>query len=170
VLVGGLTHAAGAQFWIRLEVAGASPTTLRARVWADGAAEPGGWNVQTTDSTAALQGAGGIGVNTYLSGSTTNAPVAFSFDGLESRSLNQAPIATFTSSCVGTICNFDGSASADADGSIDLVQWSFGDGATATGTLVPNHVYAVPGTYPVTLTVRDNLGYYGTVTTDVVVS
>jgi PKD repeat protein len=36
--------------------------------------------------------------------------------------------------------------------------WNFGDGAAATGTLTPTHVYATPGTYTATLSVTDAAG------------
>ena len=47
-----------------------------------GTAEPAAWGATFTDSTAALQGAGSIGFDTYLSGSATNAPQIASFDDL----------------------------------------------------------------------------------------
>jgi hypothetical protein len=47
-----------------------------------GTAEPAAWTASITDSTAAQQGAGAIGLGTYLSGSATNAPVVASFDNL----------------------------------------------------------------------------------------
>ncbi|GMA86183.1 hypothetical protein GCM10025868_14330 [Angustibacter aerolatus] len=61
---------------------GTSPTTLRARVWRAGATEPTTWAVSGTDATAGLQAAGGVGVLTYLSSATTNAPVTLSVDDL----------------------------------------------------------------------------------------
>jgi hypothetical protein len=37
--------------------------------------------------------------------------------------------------------------------------WDFGDGATVAGTLTPTHSYSLPGTYSVTLTVTDGIGF-----------
>jgi PKD repeat protein len=54
--------------------------------------------------------------------------------------------------------SFDGSASHDLDGTIASYEWSFGDGATAHGEVVPSHVYALHGNYTVTLTVVDDGG------------
>jgi hypothetical protein len=78
--VPGLTFAAGDQLRVRVQVEGTSPTTLRAKVWKVGQAEPASWFATYTDSTAALQAAGGVGIDTYLSGSSS--PVVFSFDDL----------------------------------------------------------------------------------------
>ena len=82
VEVPGLTYSVGQQLRIRRQVEGTSPTTLRATVWLVGQAEPASWHVQTTDSGAALQAAGGVGLVCYLSGSATNAPLTASFDDL----------------------------------------------------------------------------------------
>ncbi|HEY3438539.1 MAG TPA: LamG-like jellyroll fold domain-containing protein [Actinotalea sp.] len=79
--VAGLTYAAGDKLQVRLQVQGASPTTLRARVWKVGTTEPTTWST-ITDSTAGLQVAGGVGIQTYLFGTVTNGPVAFRYDDL----------------------------------------------------------------------------------------
>ena len=71
-------------------------------------------------------------------------------------SANQAPIASFTSSCTDLDCNFV-DQSIDPDGSIASRSWSFGDGATSTEQN-PAHSYAGAGTYSVGLTVTDNDG------------
>ena len=52
---------------------------------------------------------------------------------------------------------FDGTASADPDGSIAEYSWDFGDGRTAGGP-TPTHVYERPGRYEVRLTVTDSSG------------
>ena len=70
---------------------------------------------------------------------------------------NQAPVASFTSSCFGLGCTFDGSASSDSDGSIVARAWDFGDGTSATG-VTATHAYGAPGTYAVRLTVFDDDG------------
>ena len=40
------------------------------------------WQRSATDSTSGLQGAGGVGLRTYLSSTSNNAPVVASFDDL----------------------------------------------------------------------------------------
>jgi hypothetical protein len=67
---------------VRVQAFGTSPTTFRAKVWKVGTPEPADWTASVTDSSAALQTAGHIGVGTYLSGSATNAPVTASFDDI----------------------------------------------------------------------------------------
>jgi len=53
--------------------------------------------------------------------------------------------------------DFKGRDSYDPDGFITRWKWNFGDGDTASTANV-THIYAAPGTYTVTLQVRDNTG------------
>ncbi len=71
--------------------------------------------------------------------------------------VNSPPTASFTYSCTGLGCFFDGSGSSDLDGSITNYTWSFDDGGTAQGPTA-NHTYGTGGTYTVTLTVVDDDG------------
>lgn len=80
--IAGLMAAATDHLRIRLRVTGSGPTTLRGRVWRATSSEPTAWQVTTTDTTAALQRAGGVGLWAYLSSSATNSPVTASFDDL----------------------------------------------------------------------------------------
>ena len=77
--------------------------------------------------------------------------------------VNQNPAAAFTSSCTDATCVFDGSGSADPDGTVATYAWDFGDGATGTGS-TPSHTYATTGSYTVSLQVTDNAGGTGSVT------
>ncbi|MBA3527796.1 MAG: hypothetical protein H0T91_00480 [Propionibacteriaceae bacterium] len=80
--ISGLTHAVGDTLNLRLQVVGASPTTIRAKVWKSGTAEPADWQRSVTDSTAGQQTSGSIGVSAYLSSSATNSPVTLKIDEL----------------------------------------------------------------------------------------
>lgn len=82
VTIAGLSYAVGDALALRMEVSGTSPTTIRAKVWEVGSAEPGAWQRSITDTTANMQGAGGIGVATYLSSGATNAPVTVTLDNV----------------------------------------------------------------------------------------
>jgi PKD repeat protein len=76
---------------------------------------------------------------------------------------NQAPTASFTSACTDLACTFDGSASNDPDGTLQVFTWDFGDGAGGTGGTA-THSYAAAGTYTVRLTVTDDGGASSTTT------
>ncbi|WP_199182363.1 LamG-like jellyroll fold domain-containing protein [Cryobacterium sp. Y11] len=80
--VPGLSYAAGDQLQLRVQVTGTSPTTLKAMVWKLGEPAPDTWQVSATDSTAALQQAGSIGVALYVSSSVTVSPMIATFDDL----------------------------------------------------------------------------------------
>ncbi len=56
---------------------------------------------------------------------------------------------------------FDGTASRPVTGKIELYQWDFGDGGTASGAIV-THAYEAPWRYTVTLTVTDSGDAIGT--------
>ncbi|MGW0802067.1 S8 family serine peptidase [Nonomuraea sp. NPDC002799] len=85
---------------------------------------------------------------------------------------NQPPAAGFTQTCtlllIWRYCDFNGSSSADPDGTIATYAWTFGDGSTGSGTTI-RHFYSSGGAKSVTLTVTDNLGATGAVTKSVTV-
>ncbi|MGJ8720331.1 MAG: PKD domain-containing protein [Salinibacterium amurskyense] len=83
--VPGMTYAAGDTFILKTSVEGTSPTTISAKLWKAGDAEPASWQLVATDSTAALQAAGAVGFESYLSGSAPNAPVTVRFDNFSAR-------------------------------------------------------------------------------------
>ncbi|MFS4507561.1 PKD domain-containing protein, partial [Clavibacter sp. Sh2141] len=82
VVVPNVTYTAGQQLRVRVQVTGTSPTTMNAKVWPVGQAEPTAWQSTTTGSLAALQTAGTFGIQTYLSSSAAG-PVTFSLDDLQ---------------------------------------------------------------------------------------
>ena len=69
---------------------------------------------------------------------------------------NQAPAASFTSSCTDLLCLFT-DISTDSDGSVVSWEWDFGDGTTSAAQN-PSHTYGSSGTYTVTLTATDDDG------------
>jgi len=56
-----------------------------------------------------------------------------------------------------SVIEFDATGSRDSDDEIIEYSWNFGDGQTGIGEKI-SHVYASPGTYNVTLTVKDASG------------
>lgn len=82
---------------------------------------------------------------------------------------NESPEAGFTVMCEQLTCEFDGSESTDADGSVDSYSWDFGDGASGEGDEV-SHTFAADGGYEVTLTVLDDDDAADTATSPVNVS
>lgn len=96
---------------------------------------------------------------------------------------NQPPVAHFehrgpktgfdrSAIYAGSEVKFDAEASYDPDGTIISYSWDFGDGSpilTETGN-VSYHVYAVSGSYTVTLTVTDNEGATGEISKDIFIN
>lgn len=68
------------------------------------------------------------------------------------------PIASFNYDCVDISCLFT-DTSTDADGNIVSWSWDFGDGTSSTEQNPHVHHYEVAGTYVVTLTVTDAIGF-----------
>ncbi len=86
-------------------------------------------------------------------------------NGTPTASFTYSPSAPFTKSDV----TFDGSMSADSDGTIKAYAWNFGDGSEGAGSLV-KHSYAAPGSYTVTLTVTDDRGLTASISKSVSVA
>ncbi|MFP4439931.1 MAG: cellulose binding domain-containing protein [Chloroflexaceae bacterium] len=64
-----------------------------------------------------------------------------------------------TTGVVNQSVTFSGSFTDINPGDTHTIDWAFGDGATATGTLTPTHTYSSAGVYIATLTVDDNTGF-----------
>ncbi|KSU67675.1 PKD domain-containing protein [Arthrobacter sp. NIO-1057] len=86
-VIGGVDGSPGEAVWLRLQAEGSDSTSLRAKVYNRGQDEPVNWQLHATDSTAALQAEGRLGLSVYLSGSANNAPVYGGFDDLEVREI-----------------------------------------------------------------------------------
>ncbi|SDF11888.1 PKD domain-containing protein [Blastococcus fimeti] len=174
VVVPGLTYAPGATLNVRVQVTGAGTTDIRATVWADGTAEPAAPQLTRTDTTAALQAPGGVGLAAYRPTSNTAAS-AVRFTSFRvtpvgpAAPVNQAPVAAFTATPAGLGITVDGTGSIDADGTVASYAWDFGDGRTATGPTAA-HTYAAAGEYTVTLLVTDDDGATATTTRPVTVT
>lgn len=82
VVLPGISYKANDQLKIRIEVAGTSPTLIRAKAWLATSAEPSAWQLSTSETTAALQGGGGVGVVVYVSGAASNTPLTVKVDSL----------------------------------------------------------------------------------------
>ena len=82
--------------------------------------------------------------------------------------INRAPVAVAGENqqvCTGDIVVLDGSKSSDAEGGVLRYAWDFGDGS-GSEIVNPTKSYSKGGTYPVTLTVRDDAGLGNSVSTD----
>lgn len=73
--------------WIRAQVTGTDPATVRVKVWRDGQAQPGSWTVTGTDGSAALQRQGSVGVRAYVSARADDQRSHFRFDDLSVKDL-----------------------------------------------------------------------------------
>jgi PKD repeat protein len=85
---------------------------------------------------------GQIGVESIATGVVVNQPS------------NTPPVPSFTYTCNQNVCQFDGRASTDENPTSLVYTWSFGTQGTASGPL-PTKTFTAAGTFPVTLTVRD---------------
>lgn len=110
--------------------------------------------------------------NIVTNSKTANNHLLYSLvaDGSSDGTTNNPPVASFTYSCSGLDCSFDGSGSTDDGGASNLTySWDFGDGQTGSGATA-SHAYSGEGTYTVTLTVTDSGGLADMATKDVAVT
>jgi len=157
VTVAGLSHTADSFIWLRAQVEGQSPTTIRVKAWAHGQAEPAEWHYTGTNSASALQTAGAVGLRTYLGSQVSNAPVAFSFDDYLVAAPGPpppAPSANFDwSQPAGRTVDFTDTST----GSPTTWSWDFGDSTTSTQQN-PTKTYFAAGDYSVSLTATNAAG------------
>jgi PKD repeat protein len=130
----------------------------------------GAWGTITSYTWAFGDGTSGSGAtvsHTYAAGGTYAVTLTVVDNGgrvgtqTQNVKINTPPVASFTMTCTGVTCDFNGSASSDSDGTITRYAWDFGDGTMALGP-TPSHAFAVGGGYTITLTVTDDGGATGT--------
>jgi PKD repeat protein len=155
-LVGG--YSAGSVVHLRLQALGTGTTSLNGKVWFDAQSEPSSWTVTATDATAALQVAGGLGLEAYLGATFLPVPATMTVDNLNVTSggaVATPPTASFTAAPTKLAVAFTNTSTATG-GTIVSQTWDFGDGSPTSTVANPNHTYATAGTYQVTLTVTDS--------------
>jgi PKD repeat protein len=83
--------------------------------------------------------------------------------GTNVRPITVGPVASFTFTCGGLTCDFDGSGSKALGGTVSRYVWDFGDGLIGEGAGI-THTYTVGNLYSVTLTIIDSTGATNTQT------
>ena len=134
----------------------------------------GDGNTATGPTTSASYGVGGTYTITLTVTDNEGATNSTTVDVDVSGTPNNSPVASFTSSTTsGTApltVSYDGSASADSDGTIAAYAWAFGNGQNGSGATPAAVTYTIPGVYTVKLTVTDNRGGKGNVTKTITVN
>lgn len=74
---------------VRCQAAGSAPTMLRMKLWRAALGEPTAWTLTASDTTAALQGAGTVGVHFYMG--VSDGAVRVSLDNLLVRPASRMP-------------------------------------------------------------------------------
>ena len=124
---------------------------------ADGTVQSWAWDF------AGTPGSGQTTSHTFPGAGTYTVVLTVTDDDLataqQSRSVavapgNQSPSASFTFTCTDLLCNFDGSGSSDADGTVQSWGWDFA-GTPGSGQTT-SHTFPGAGTYTVVLTVTDD--------------
>jgi PKD repeat protein len=64
-------YKSGKALQLKTQVSGTNPTTVKVKVWTAGKSEPSKWRLVATDSTAALQTAGSVGLKAYEGATAT---------------------------------------------------------------------------------------------------
>jgi PKD repeat protein len=111
------------------------------------------------DTTSAILAAG----HTYTITITPNGPKGSSCTVEDMFDPADPPVAVISADMTYMSVAVNGSLSYDPDGTIEAYDWSFGDGAQATGQTA-THTYALEGQYLITLIVTDNDGLTGKAT------
>lgn len=84
--------------------------------------------------------------------------------------VNQPPTASFTWSCNGLTCTFDGTGSSDPDGTIASYAWTVASPTPVSTASSFSRTFPGPRTFNLTLTVTDNNGATNSTTQQIVVT
>ncbi len=148
--------------WVRGQVTGTNPTTIKLKAWSDGTPEPSDWDYTTTDSTGVLQAPGAAGLLSWLGPDWNQGPITVSFDDFNvtspiSGTVPSAPIANFSAvqSSGSLAVKFTDTSTG---GAATSWWWDFGDGSGSTSQN-PSHTYSAPGSYQVKLIATNNGGF-----------
>jgi PKD repeat protein len=175
-ILSGVSFAAGDPIALRVQVSGTSPTAVTATVWRAGTTEPAAPQRTWTDTTAALQAPGSVGLTVHRPGNTTAATEVRFSDvrvtgiGAGGPPANTPPSPSFAATATDLNVVVDASTSTDADGTIVNYAWNWGDSTPAGSGVTASHPYARAGEYTITLTATDNAGATATATRTVTVS
>ena len=129
--------------------------SITGRTWnfGDGSAETSEANPAHT-----FPGSGNYTVALTVTDNAGASDVFSTSVAVQAPAANQPPTARFTFDCRDLSCRFNSAPTTDPDGRIVSRTWAFGDGGTSGDDPSPDHTYAAPGTYTVTLTVTDDDG------------
>ncbi len=157
--------------WVRGQVTGTNPTTIKLKAWNDGTPEPSAWDYTTTDSTGVLQAPGAAGLLAWLAPAWNQGPITVSFDDFNvtspiSGTVAIAPIANFSAvQTAGTLAvKFTDTSTG---GAATSWFWDFGDGSGSTSQN-PTHTYSATGSYQVKLIATNNGGFTSKTSTVIV--
>lgn len=76
-------YQAGEKVNIRFDVSGSGTTELSAKVWRDSTSEPGVASISASDTTAQLQGSGGVGLKFYSGSGMVPMPYPVRIDSFQ---------------------------------------------------------------------------------------
>lgn len=82
----------GIRTLVRVQVTGANPTTVRAKVWRSDRPEPAAWGRTTTDGTTSLQVPGTAGIGFQVPRGVSNGPIMMAVDDFAVTGTVGAPV------------------------------------------------------------------------------
>ncbi|MFD1847298.1 PKD domain-containing protein, partial [Arthrobacter flavus] len=122
---------------------------------ADGNLNALGWTASVGDGT--VSGTSTTVSGPALDGTNWTAKALIAKPGTAPSPANGSPSASFSQTCDGLQCTFNGAESTDSDGTVDSYAWTSSDGGSGTAAVFTRE-FASAGTYDVAVTVTDNDG------------